>query len=178
MTDPILPDFSARDDTIRHLTYTPLRQRDGVPHQLFDDYWRDVHGPLCARLPGLGFYVQHHFDRTRQANLWPRPEGVAALETVLDGMVEIGFASTGDQQRFTDASPILFKDEQNFLGHDVAYDEEWSSFAAWVLRDEPPILTGEDGLRCIEIMQAAYISVATGEAVDLPLATDDTRPWG
>lgn len=63
-------------------------------------------------------------------------------------------------------------------GHDVAYDEEWSSFAAWVLRDEPPILTGEDGLRCIEIMQAAYVSVATGEAVDLPLATDDTRPWG
>ena len=63
-------------------------------------------------------------------------------------------------------------------GHDVAYDLEWSSFAAWVLRDEPPILTGEDGLRCIEIMQAAYISVATGEAVDLPLATDDTRPWG
>ena len=61
-------------------------------------------------------------------------------------------------------------------GHDVAYDLEWSSFAAWLLRDEPPVLTAEDGLRCIEIMQAAYISVATGAPVDLPLATDDTRP--
>lgn len=63
-------------------------------------------------------------------------------------------------------------------GHDVAYDLEWSNFAAWLLRDEPPILTGEDGLRCVEIMQAAYISVATGESVDLPLAIDDRRPWG
>jgi UDP-N-acetyl-2-amino-2-deoxyglucuronate dehydrogenase len=63
-------------------------------------------------------------------------------------------------------------------GHDVAYDEEWSSFAAWVLRGEPPVLTGEDGLRCVEIMQAAYISVANGAPVDLPLAADDRRPWG
>lgn len=70
--------------------------------------------------------------------------------------------------------------ETTFLegyGHDLAYDQEWSSFAAWVLRDEPPVLTAEDGLRCIEIMQAAYISVATGAPVDLPLATDDRRPW-
>ncbi|RYE94853.1 MAG: hypothetical protein EOO75_00870 [Myxococcales bacterium] len=117
----ILPDFSARDATIRHLTYTPLRRRDGVPHELFEAYWRDVHGPLCARLPGLGFYVQHHFARAHSSNLWPLPPGARPMDVVLDGMVEIGFASPADQQRFQDASPVLFADERNFLGHDVAY---------------------------------------------------------
>ncbi len=115
------PDFSPRDATIRHLTYTPLRRRDGVPHDLFDAYWRDVHGPLCARLPGLGYYVQQHVDRDRSANLWPLPDGVAPIDTVLDGIVEIGFATEADQQRFEDASPLLFADERNFIGHDVAY---------------------------------------------------------
>ncbi len=28
---PDLPDFAARDATIVHLTYTPLRRREGVP---------------------------------------------------------------------------------------------------------------------------------------------------
>ena len=116
------PDFSSRDASIRHLTYTPLRRREGVPHELFEAYWRDVHGPLCARLPGLGFYVQHHFRREHSSNLWPLPPGARPMEVVLDGMVEIGFASPADQQRFQDASPVLFADERNFLGHDVAYE--------------------------------------------------------
>lgn len=118
---PPLPDFSVRDDHIRHLTYTPLTRRSGVPQDAFDAYWRDVHGPLCARLPGLGYYVQHHFDAARDANLWPLPDGVAAMTVVLDGMVEIGFASRDDQEMFGNASPLLFKDERNFIGHDVAY---------------------------------------------------------
>ena len=62
-------------------------------------------------------------------------------------------------------------------GHEIAYDLEWGNFAAWILRDEPPLLTGEDGLRCVEIMQAAYISIATGESVSLPLSSSDCRPW-
>ncbi len=60
---------------------------------------------------------------------------------------------------------------------DGAYDKEWASFAAWVLRDEPPVLTGEDGLRCVEILQAAYLSAADGRRVDLPLARNERRPF-
>ena len=115
------PDFAARDAAIRHLTYTPIRRREGVPPEHFDAYWRDVHGPLCARLPGLSFYVQHHVARERGANLWPLPDGVAALETLLDGLVEIGFADAAGQGLFEAASPLLFSDERNFIGHDVAY---------------------------------------------------------
>jgi hypothetical protein len=118
---PTQSDFSARDDTIRRLTYTPLRRREGVPQEAFDAYWRDVHGPLCARLPGLGYYVQHHFDASRDANLWPLPNGVTAMAVTLDGMVEIGFANADNQRWFEAASPLLFKDERNFICHDVAY---------------------------------------------------------
>ena len=60
---------------------------------------------------------------------------------------------------------------------DAAYDMEWSSFAAWVLRDEPPVLTGEDGLRCVEILQAAYLSADIGARVDLPLNRNERRPF-
>ena len=60
---------------------------------------------------------------------------------------------------------------------DDAYDKEWSSFAGWVLRDETPVLTGEDGLRCVEILQAAYLSAATGARVDLPLDRYERRPF-
>lgn len=60
---------------------------------------------------------------------------------------------------------------------DGAYDKEWSSFAAWVLRDETPVLTGEDGLRCVEILHAAYLSAATRDRLDLPLDRSERRPF-
>ncbi len=63
-------------------------------------------------------------------------------------------------------------------GFDEAFATEWDSFAAWVLRDEPPVLTGEDGLRAVEIMQAAYISADQGgRPVSLPLDRDERRPF-
>lgn len=55
--------YGARDENIVINSYTTVLRRNGVPHDLFATYWRDVHGPLCARLEGLGWYVQHHLDR-------------------------------------------------------------------------------------------------------------------
>jgi hypothetical protein len=114
-------DHGARDARIRLQTYSPVRRLEGLPEALFANYWRDVHGPLCSRLPGLGFYVQHHFSRTCLANLWPLPAEVKPMNVVLDGMVEIGFASSEDALRFADASAILFGDELNLFSHDLAY---------------------------------------------------------
>ena len=74
-----------------------------------------------------------------------------------------------------DRSPSEVHLEHNSA--DGAYDKEWSSFAAWVLRDEPPVLTGEDGLRCVEILQAAYLSAATEARVNLPLDRNERRPF-
>jgi hypothetical protein len=114
-------DHGARDSRIRLQTYSPVRRLEGLPEALFANYWRNVHGPLCSRLPGLGFYVQHHFSRSRRANLWPLSPGVRSMDVVLDGMVEIGFANDDDARRFTDASAILFGDEINLFSHDLAY---------------------------------------------------------
>lgn len=104
-------------------SYTTVKRRERVPHDVFAHYWRDVHGPLCARLPKLGLYIQHHFDREQDAHLWPRAEGVAEIaDYELDGGVEIGFASADDQQVFQHASPLLFSDEQNMFEETLAYD--------------------------------------------------------
>jgi hypothetical protein len=104
-------------------SYTTVKRRERVPHEVFAHYWRDVHGPLCARLPKLGLYIQHHFDREQDAHLWPRADGIAEIaDYELDGGVEIGFASADDQQVFQHASPLLFSDEQNMFEETLAYD--------------------------------------------------------
>lgn len=78
-------DFSARDNVVKHNVYASVRRRDGLPHELFANYWRDVHSTLCSRLPGLNFYVQQHFDRDYYANFWPVADGVRRIEAKLDG---------------------------------------------------------------------------------------------
>jgi predicted dehydrogenase len=86
-----------------------------------------------------------------------------------------------DPQRLTITFQQEDRDVQEVqLAHneaDGAYDHEWASFAGWVLRDEAPVLTGEDGLRCVEILQAAYLSAQLGARVELPLARDERRPF-
>lgn len=104
-------------------SYTTVKRRERVPHEIFATYWRDVHGPLCSRLPGLGLYIQHHFDRNQDAHLWPLADGVSEIANYeLDGGVEIGFTSGHDQKTFQDASSILFSDEQNMFEETLAYD--------------------------------------------------------
>jgi len=116
-------DSSSRDHSIAINSYTTVLRHPKVPHELFAAYWRDVHGPLCARIPGLGWYVQYHFAREHDAHLWPLIEGIAPLPGyVLDGAVEIGFASAADQQRFKAASKVLFVDEQNVFEETLCYD--------------------------------------------------------
>lgn len=104
-------------------SYTTVKRRERVPHEIFATYWRDVHGPLCSRLPGLGLYIQHHFSRNQDAHLWPLADGVEEIaDYELDGGVEIGFASAQNQKQFQQASSILFSDEQNMFEETLAYD--------------------------------------------------------
>ncbi len=119
MTDT---NHAARDAAIAINTYTTVLRRPQVPHELFATYWRDVHGPLCARVPGLAWYVQYHLDREQDAHLWPEQDGILPFpDYILDGGVEIGFADARDQQVFDAASSILFSDEQNMFAATVAY---------------------------------------------------------
>jgi hypothetical protein len=115
-------DYRERDSAIAINSYTTVVGRASVPEEQFRAYWRDVHGPLCSRVPGLGWYVQHHFARRQDSHLWQAPEGVTALPGYeLDGAVEIGWADVATQEVFSTASSILFSDEQNVFDETVAY---------------------------------------------------------
>lgn len=56
------------------------------------------------------------------------------------------------------------------LGHRTAFRAELASFADWVLDGTTPVLSWEEGLRCVEVMEAAYRSAGLGSLpIDLPL---------
>jgi len=144
-------DYAARDAVIAINSYTTVLRRPQVPHELFATYWRDVHGPLCARIPGLGWYVQNHFDREQDAHLWPEIDGIVPFDGyALDGGVEIGFHSAEDQAAFDAACPILFADEQNMFAATVAYALPTGS-ATLVDRTAEPSPNGDDGLDRIHV---------------------------
>jgi predicted dehydrogenase len=49
-----------------------------------------------------------------------------------------------------------------------AYRIELASFARWIQADEPPVLTWREGLACVQVMRAAYLSSERGgERIDL-----------
>ncbi|WP_110686197.1 EthD domain-containing protein [Salinicola aestuarinus] len=155
-------DFSERDANIAINTYTTVLRRQRVPHELFATYWRDVHGPLCARLPGLAWYVQTHLDREQDDHLWPAVEGIPPFPGyVLDGGVEIGFASEQDQQTFMDACHLLFADEQNMFDETIAYSlPNGSTTLVDRVADATP--NGDDGLDRMHVhLGAAHGDVAT-----------------
>ncbi|MEG3084586.1 hypothetical protein U1707_13115 [Sphingomonas sp. PB2P12] len=155
-------DYADRDAAIVINSYTTVLRRPRVPHEVFATYWRDVHGPLCSRIPGLGWYVQTHLNREQDAHLWPTIDGIAPFDDyVLDGGVEIGFASAEDQSTFNDACAILFADEQNMFAATVAYALPQGS-RTLVDRVPDPIPNGDDGLDHLHVHFGARDADARG----------------
>ena len=154
-------DYSRRDKNVRHNVYASVRKRDGLPSELFANYWRDVHSTLCSRLPGLGFYVQQHFDRYHTANLFPVADGVRRITAVLDGSAELGFASLEDQARFGEASTILYADERNLFSEAIAYILP-SGSKTFVDREKDGVRNGPDRLHRIHV----YMNRRSGTDAD------------
>lgn len=76
----------------------------------------------------------------------------------------IEFASwTGESERI-EVGPDDPKARRN-----IGLHAELGSFVEWVTHDAEPILTAWDGLRAVEIIDAAYRSIAQRRAIDLPL---------
>jgi hypothetical protein len=143
-------DYSERDERVRRNVYASVRRRDGLPHDLFANYWRDVHATLCSRLPGLDFYVQQHFDRDHTANLWPVADGVRRITAILDGSAELGFASSEGQQSFGEASTVLYADERNLFSEAIAYFLPTGSLTM-VDREEDGVRNGPDRLHRVHV---------------------------
>lgn len=94
-----------------------IRFRPDVDREEAVRYWRDVHGPIVATVPGVRRYVQNHATSS--------PEG----ELAFDGVVELWFDSReafqsvlaspewqavrADSAKFVvmEESPIAFVDE-------------------------------------------------------------------
>jgi hypothetical protein len=149
--------------TIVANSYTTVIGRTAVAENTFRAYWRDVHGPLCSRVPGLGWYVQHHFARQHDTHLWPLPPGTASTPDYhLDGAVEIGWSSLDDQQRFQEASPILFSDEQNVFEETAAYALPHGSTTI-VERSPEPAPNGHDPYDRVHV----HLTPRTGATAEL-----------
>jgi predicted dehydrogenase len=59
------------------------------------------------------------------------------------------------------------------LGFDHAFRTELRDFVRWIREDTPPCLTWSEGIRCVEVMEAARRSIKEGGAVvQLPLYTE------
>lgn len=131
-----------RDDQIETLFYTPLKGRTGLSIDHFRLYWKDAHGPLCARLPGLFQYKQFHLAHD-SGGVWPAPLGVergTPGEEQIDGIAELTFTSTQNRQTWVDAGLPLMIDEQNCFDETVGYlvtDRRSTTFVDHIANDVP-----------------------------------------
>ncbi|WP_212004471.1 EthD domain-containing protein [Chitinophaga sp. HK235] len=111
------------DNRITTLSITPVIRRKGLSSQQFNDYWKDIHGPVCARLPYLGMYIQHHMQKANP-DLFPAITGIERevdASNDWDGFAEIGFFSNAALEQWLPHTTILFDDERNVFDTTVAY---------------------------------------------------------
>ncbi len=100
-----------------------ITRRPDLSHAEFSRYWRDVHAPIGAKIPGLRKLVQSHTIRTDMGG-----DGLPAAD--YDGMAELWFddlasllaaraspewaASTANEKNFADEKRVaLFVAEEH-----------------------------------------------------------------
>ena len=103
--------------------YVPLWIRNGITLQQFDNYWRDVHGPVCARLPGQMEYWQYHLS-AYDGGIFPDIKNIKTNTDPADqflGIAELTFSSVEDRATWFTASAILMDDEHNIFSKAIGY---------------------------------------------------------
>ena len=83
-----------------------LRRRQDIDSAAFEDYWKNVHGPVAARLPSLRKLVQYH--------PYPDPYGDGLPA---DGIDELEFDSIESMQSAlaTPEGQAMLEGMENFL---------------------------------------------------------------
>lgn len=140
-------DYSSRDADAKFTFYVPLWKRNGIPLELFDDYWRDVHGPVCARLPGQFQYWQWHVGHNT-GGIFPVEPGVdyrCAEEEQFDGIAELTFLTLQDREAWLTASAILMDDEHNLFRKAIGYVTGAGNSRTYVDRLEEGAPNGSQG---------------------------------
>ncbi len=91
-----------------------FNRKDGMSVEEFQRYWRETHGPIAARIPGVRRYVQNH--------TLPELYGTRHPPTY-DGAAELWFDDL-ESMRAAFASPenqAAREDEKNFIDHSEAF---------------------------------------------------------
>ena len=86
-----------------------MHKRPDMDEAAFRDYWRNTHGPLTAKLPGLRSYVQHHPFPDPHGDPLPA-DGIDVLE--FDGVfaMQDALATPEGQAMLDDIGNFLDKD--------------------------------------------------------------------
>ncbi|WP_069789855.1 nuclear transport factor 2 family protein [Cyanobacterium sp. IPPAS B-1200] len=117
-------DYSSRDQQGKVSFYVLLWKRKGISVELFDNYWKDVHGPVCARLPGQHQYWQFHVAHN-EGGFWYMPDdpiNTSAPEEQFDGIAELTFTSPTQRETWFKAAGILMDDEHNIFSKAIGYN--------------------------------------------------------
>jgi alkylhydroperoxidase/carboxymuconolactone decarboxylase family protein YurZ len=121
---PTKTDYSARDQQGRVAFYVLLWKKPGISIELFENYWRNVHGPVCARLPGQHQYWQFRVDH-HHSDDFPQISGLDCTtdpEDNFDSIAELTFTSEAERQTWFTASAILMDDEHNLFRKAIGYN--------------------------------------------------------
>jgi len=134
--------------------YVLLKSRKSITLEMFDNYWKDVHGPVCARLAGQYQYWQFHLAHN-EGGLWPVTNGIeysSSAEDQIDGIAELTFLSEKDRQTWFNEAAILMADEHNLFSKAVGYITKNGNSKTYVNSIENSTLNGNLNLVKLHVM--------------------------
>jgi uncharacterized protein (TIGR02118 family) len=109
--DHIVKDGPITADAVKGVEF--VRRQAGMDVEAFQQYWREVHGPMAAAIPGLRRYVQSHTRRSAYAaGRTPAWDGLALTwfdSTEALRAAEVGAAyvrALADRARFLAPDPV------------------------------------------------------------------------
>lgn len=109
--------------------FVVLRRKPGMSVEEFRSYWRDVHGPLIGKIPGVKKYIQYHV----------RSEASDDAEAPIDGIAELWFESVA-AQKLAYATPeyrAVEEDEPNLF-------EMNAHFVHPVMAEDTVVIVGDE----------------------------------
>jgi hypothetical protein len=159
-----MTDYSARDKEGKVTFYVLLWKRKGITLELFDNYWRDVHGPVCSRLPGQFQYWQLHAAHN-EGGIFPVVQGVdysTLDEDQFDGIAELTFKTLEDRQIWFKAAAILMDDEHNIFSKGIGYVTDIGNSITYIDKIEDGSPNGRFGIVKFHVLvkQADNVSVS------------------
>ena len=156
--------------------------RADIPQEVCEAYWRDVHGIMFARVPGLWQYRQLRLAANRP-DLWPAVQGIsfdAPDVAQPQGMPHGLFLSEADLVAFG-SNPIaretIPNDAHNFIGRIGAQLSPPSSGRTLVDRINDPAMQGPPPVPTFALCFVPRAGAASAEAFHRYLTEHVARPW-